>query len=131
VTEAIPTFVGLVAILVSVTNVIAMSSRTGETGIHMGMTEMFQDLGSSVGPVVVAALLATFTRAALVPNPAAPGGFATVIVPSAAAFSWIFGVGLAVAVGTALIGLFLNNYRAVESPQPDSAPVPTVPPVAD
>ena len=127
VTEAIPTFVGLIAILVSVTNVIAMSSRQGETGIHMGMTEMFQDLGSSVGPVVVAALLATFTRAALIPDPAAPGGLVTVIVPSAAAFSWIFGVGLAIAVGTALIGLGLNNYRTVEAGASDARPAPTAP----
>jgi MFS family permease len=127
VTEAIPTFVGLVAILVSVTNVIAMSSRRGETGIHMGLTEMFQDLGSSVGPVVVATLLATFTRAALVPDAAAPGGVATVIVPSAAAFSWVFGVGLAIAVGTALIGLGLTNYRAVEAAESGASPVPAVP----
>ncbi len=129
VTEAIPTFVGLVAILVSVTNVIAMSSRHGETGIHMGMTEMFQDLGSSVGPVVVAALLATFTRAALVPDAAAPGGLATVIVPSAAAFSWIFGIGLAISVGTALVGLLLTNYRAGESAGAEVgvAPVPAAP----
>jgi MFS family permease len=127
VTEAIPTFVGLIAILVSVTNVIAMSSRAGETGIHMGMTEMFQDLGSSVGPVVVAALLATFTRAALVPDAGAPGGIVTVIVPSAAAFSWIFAVGLAIAVGTALIGLLLTNFRAVESAEPGARSVPAVP----
>jgi MFS family permease len=124
ITEAIPTFVGLVAILVSVTNVIAMSSRHGETGIHMGMTEMFQDLGSSVGPVVVAALLATFTRSALVPNATAPGGLADVIVPSAAAFSWIFGVGVAIAVGTALVGVFLTNYRAAGTAQPGPTPVP-------
>jgi MFS family permease len=109
--EAIPTFVGLIAVLVSVTNVIAMSSRRGETGIHMGMTEMFQDLGASVGPVVVAALLATFTRVVLVPDSALPSGFASVIVPSAAAFSWIFGVGVAIALATAAIGAALTNYR--------------------
>ena len=123
VTEAIPTFTGLVAILVSVTNVIATSSRRGESGIHMGMTEMFQDLGSSVGPVIVAALLATFTRAALVPDPALPSGFATVIVPSAAAFTWIFAVGVAICIGTGLIGAFLTNYRAVaEAAAPTSDP---------
>jgi MFS family permease len=124
VTEAVPTFVGLVAILVSVTNVIAVSSRQGETGIHMGMTEMFQDLGSSVGPVVVAMLLATFTRAALVPDPAAPGGVVSVIVPSAAAFSWIFAVGLGIAVVTALVGALLTNYRAVEvAPAEEPSPL--------
>lgn len=114
VVEAIPTFVGLIAVLVSVTNVIAMSSRVGESGIHMGMTEMFQDLGSSIGPVVVAAILATFTQVVIVPDPSALSGYASQVVPSAAGFSWIFGIGLAISVATAVIGGLLRNYRAVE-----------------
>jgi MFS family permease len=122
ITEAIPTFVGLIAVFVSVTNVIAMSARHGETGISMGMTEMFQDLGASVGPVVVAAILATFTRVVLVPNPSAPGGVGSLVVPSAAAFSWTFGIGAAIALGIGLLGAFLTNYRAADAPAPASTP---------
>ncbi len=121
VTEAIPTFTGLVAILVSVTNVIALSSAHDERGIHMGMTEVFQDLGASLGPVVVAVLLATFTRVALVPDPASPGGYASEVVPSAAAFDWIFGIGAVIAVGTGLVGAFLTNYRTAV-PSSDEPP---------
>ncbi len=125
ITEAIPTFTGLVAVLVSVTNVIAMASRHGERGIQMGLTEMFQDLGASVGPVVVASLLATFTRIALVPDPAAPSGAIGVVVPSAAAFSWTFGVGLAIAVLLGVIGAALTNYRAAaEAPAEAVAAAP-------
>jgi len=113
VVEAIPTFVGIIAVLVAVTNVIAMSTRHGETGIHMGMTEMFQDLGASAGPVLVAALLATFTRVVLIPSPGVPPGFAPVVVPSAAAFTWIFGIGFAIAVALGVLGALLTNFRAV------------------
>ncbi len=123
VTEAIPTFTGLVAVLVSMTNVIAMSSRHGERGIQMGLTEMFQDLGASVGPVVVASLLASFTRVALVPASGAPSEVVGVVVPSAAAFSWSFGVGLAVAVLLGVIGAALSNYRAAVD-VPEDAPAP-------
>ncbi len=125
VTEAIPTFTGLVAVLVSVTNVIAMASRHGERGIQMGLTEMFQDLGASIGPVVVATLLATFTRVALVPDGA--GGLAGVVVPSAAAFDWIFGIGLLISVVVGVIGASLQNYRAAADPTPDGSAAPPVP----
>ncbi|HXW67285.1 MAG TPA: MFS transporter [Thermoplasmata archaeon] len=120
VTEAVPTFTGLVAVLVAVTNVIAMASRHGERGIQMGLTEMFQDLGASVGPVVVAALLATFTRIALVPDPALPSGVASVVVPSAASFDWIFGVGLAISVLTGVLGALLTNYRLAADARADA-----------
>jgi MFS family permease len=112
--EAVPTFVGLIAVLVSVTNVIALAARSGETGIHMGMTEMFQDLGASAGPVVVSTLLATFTTQALVATPASPTGSALVTVPSAEAFQAIFLVGIAIAALLGVVGLLLGNYRVRE-----------------
>ncbi|HXY46708.1 MAG TPA: MFS transporter [Thermoplasmata archaeon] len=116
VVEAVPTFVGLVTVLVSVTNVIALSSHHGETGIHMGMTEMFQDLGASAGPVMVATFLATFTRTISIP----PTG-AVLSVPSTSAFTWIFAVGAALAGILGVIGVFLRNHRAIE---PSTNPAP-------
>ena len=107
--EAVPTFVGLVTVLVSVTNVIALAARHGETGIHMGMTEMFQDLGASAGPVLVATFLATYTRTVSVPT--GGGGAVALTVPSSSAFTWIFVVGAAVAALLAVIGLALENHR--------------------
>jgi MFS family permease len=109
VVEAVPTFVGLVTVLVSVTNVIALSSRHGETGIHMGMTEMFQDLGASAGPVLVATFLATYTRTVSVPT--GPSSAIALTVPSSAAFTWIFVVGATVAGLLAVIGLLLESHR--------------------
>ncbi len=109
--EAVPTFVGLVTVLVSVTNVIAVSSRRGETGIHMGMTEMFQDLGASAGPVVVATFLATYTRTVAVPGGTSGAGGALLTVTSGSAFTWIFVLGACLAGLLAVIGLLLENYR--------------------
>ncbi len=127
ITEAIPTFVGMIAVFVSVANVIAVSSRRGETGISMGMTEMFQDLGASVGPVVVAAVLATFTRIVLLPDPSAPGGFVSEVVPSAAAFTGIFAIGAAIALALGILGASLTNYRVAADPTPGPAPAEAAP----
>lgn len=125
VVEAIPTFAGLVAILVSVTNVIVLSARKGETGIHTGMTEMFQDLGASVGPVLVSAVLATLTTTrSFTVETAGGASTASAVFPSAAAFSWIFGAGIAMAVACGAIGVSLRNYRfpvATGSPSPGPA----------
>ncbi len=129
VAEAVPTFVGLVTVLVSVTNVIAVSSHRGETGIHMGMTEMFQDLGASAGPVLVATFLATYTRTISVPGDAAGAGSAVLTVPSGSAFTWIFVVGACLAGLLAVIGLLLENYRLegrADVPTTSSEPAPSV-----
>jgi MFS family permease len=126
--EAIPTFTGLVAILVSVTNVVTMSSRHGERGVQMGLTEMFQDLGASVGPIVVATLLATFTRTVLVPVPGVVGAYSALSVPSATSFDWIFAIGVVICFATGLVGAFLSNYRVAtgsDSESPAEAPAPT------
>jgi MFS family permease len=110
--EAMPTFAGLVAILVSVTNVIVLSARPGETGIHTGMTEMFQDLGSSVGPVLVSAVLATLTTTRSFAVSTSQGtALVSAVFPSPAAFTWIFAAGAAMAFACGAIGLGLRNYR--------------------
>ncbi len=112
VVEAVPTFVGLIIVLVSVTNVIALSSHKGETGIHMGMTEMFQDLGASIGPVLVSTFLTTFTRIVLVPS---TGGPVETVIPADIGFTYLFMVGAILAVLLGIIGLFVENYRVADS----------------
>jgi MFS family permease len=107
----IPVFVGLVAMIVSITNVVVLSSRRGETGIQTGMSEMFQDLGASIGPVLVATVLASFTGAysAVAATPAGP--VATVVrLPTIAAFDWLFGLGALLTVTVGVLALFLRNY---------------------
>ncbi|MCI4347468.1 MAG: MFS transporter [Thermoplasmata archaeon] len=100
VVEAIPTFAGLVTVLVSTTNVIVLSARKGETGIQTGMLEMLQDLGAALAPVLVTSILASVTST-----------YANVVVPSPAAFRWLFGLGAAFAVACVGIGALIRNYR--------------------
>jgi MFS family permease len=130
--EAMPTFAGLVAVLVSVTNVIVLSARKGETGIQTGMTEMFQDLGASVGPVLVSVVLATLTTSrTFVVNTAGGPVTASAVFPSPSAFTWIFAAGLIMSLACGAIGLALRNYRfPVAADQSKAASAPSVPSAA-
>jgi MFS family permease len=108
----IPVFVGLVAMIVSITNVVVLSSRRGETGIQTGMSEMFQDLGASVGPVLVAAVLASLTGTYSATASTAAGPVSTVVrLPTLAAFDWLFALGSLLTVAVGVLALFLRNYR--------------------
>ncbi|HYA57699.1 MAG TPA: MFS transporter [Thermoplasmata archaeon] len=111
----IPTFVGLVTMIVSVTNVVVLSSRKGETGIQTGMAEMFQDLGASIGPVVVATILASFTGTFLytVGTPKGPAVGSTQL-PTLAGFHWLFAIGAALTAACGLLAVFLRNYTFAE-----------------
>jgi MFS family permease len=112
VVEAIPTFVGMIAVIVSVTNVVVLSSRRGETGIQTGLSETFQDLGASIGPIVVSSVLASVTTTYLVPVATGAGTVDVPrVLPSLAAFEWIFGVGLVLTLVIAALGSQLRNYR--------------------
>ena len=115
----IPTFVGLVAMLISVTNIVVLSSRRGETGIQTGMAEMFQDLGASIGPVLVASILASFTGV-FATGVVGPNGPVTVVLPTLSAFHWLFGVGALLALTAGVLAGFLRNYSFA----PALAPVP-------
>jgi MFS family permease len=117
----IPTFVGLVMMLIAITNIVVLSSRRGETGIQTGMAEMFQDLGASIGPVVVATVLASSTGT-FYTTVATPSGPVQVPVelPTLAAFHWMFGVGALLAATCGVLAVFLRNYRFAPSEAPSS-----------
>ena len=105
----IPVFVGLVAMIIATTNMVVLSSRRGETGIQTGMQEMFQDLGASIGPVLVAAILASFTGA-FATGVVGPSGPETVVLPTLTAFHWIFAAGAILALVGGVLAAFLRNY---------------------
>jgi len=124
----IPTFVGLVTMIIAITNVVVLTSRKGETGIQTGMSEMFQDLGASVGPVVVATVLASFTGTFYVPagvaatDPPAPAATA-VQLPTLLAFQWIFAIGAVLTIACGLLALTLRNFRFATVPAQDGGHV--------
>jgi MFS family permease len=115
----IPTFVGLVTMIVVITNIVVLTSRKGETGIQTGMSEMFQDLGASIGPVLVAAVLASFTGTFYVGSGSAS---VPVQLPTLAAFQWLFGLGAVLTAACGVLAVFLRNYTF--PPQPAIAPAP-------
>ena len=116
----IPVFVGLVAMIISVTNMVVLSSRRGETGIQTGMAEMFQDLGASIGPVLVAAILASFTGV-FATGLVGPSGPVTVVLPTMAAFHGIFAAGAVLALTGGVLATFLRNYRFAENGERNDA----------
>jgi len=113
----IPTFVGLVMMIIAITNIVVLSSRRGETGIQTGMAEMFQDLGASIGPVVVATVLASFTGT-FYASVATPAGSVQVPVqlPTLTAFHWLFAVGALLTATCGVLAVFLRNYHFAEAP---------------
>jgi MFS family permease len=110
----IPAFVGLVIMIITITNTVVLASRKGETGIQTGMAEMFQDLGASIGPVVVATILASFTGV-FSTGVVGPSGPVTVVLPTLAAFHWLFGVGALLSATCVVLAAFLENYTFAES----------------
>jgi MFS family permease len=105
----IPAFVGLVTMIITITNTVVLASRRGETGIQTGMAEMFQDLGASIGPVVVATILASFTGV-FGTGIVGPNGPVTVVLPTLSAFHWLFGVGALLSLTSGVLASFLQNY---------------------
>lgn len=127
----IPTFVGLVAMIISITNVVVLTSRKGETGIQTGMSEMFQDLGASIGPVVVATVLASFTGTFYI-STSVSGAQGPVSVPvqlpTLAAFDWLFGIGALLTFTCGILALFLRNYTFDASGEKSDTRTPVVAP---
>lgn len=121
----IPVFVGLVSMIIAITNMVVLSSRRGETGIQTGMAEMFQDLGASIGPVLVASILASFTGV-FATGVTGPSGPLTVQLPTLTAFHWLFGAGAVLSALCGVLAGFLRNYTfSASGERSDSAaPVP-------
>lgn len=105
----IPVFVGLVSMIIAITNMVVLSSRRGETGIQTGMAEMFQDLGASIGPVLVASILASFTGI-FATGVTGPSGPITVQLPTLTAFHWLFAAGAILSALCGVLAGFLRNY---------------------
>ncbi len=101
---AVPVLVGVVAVMIAMTNVIVLSVSPKELGIHTGMNLTFRNLGSAVGPVVATTVLASFLTTAPPPYPPGPA-FAD------AGFAWVYALTALVAASGFFLALGLRNYR--------------------
>ncbi len=124
---AIPVLVGVVAVMISMTNVIILSAAPRELGIQTGMNQTFRNLGSAIGPVVATSLVASFTTTIVV---APPPHLQYASVPAAAGFAWVFALIVIVSAVGFLLALALRNFRfradgtrmQVGAPAPASRP---------
>ena len=103
----IPIMTGTIAIFIGMINLVVVSSRPQETGIQTGMNLTFRNLGTSIGPVLAATILASVLT---VYNGGTPYQFSA---PGGSAFQWIFLL-IALFGGVAFtLSLFLRNFRFV------------------
>jgi len=103
----VPTLVGSVAVLIAMSNIIVLSVPPDELGIQTGMNQTLRNLGSAIGPVVAAAITATFTTAVRVAPPPVP----LRKVPAVAGFEVLFGITSAMAAVGLVLSLGVRNYR--------------------
>jgi len=95
---------------------------------------MFQDLGASIGPVLVATILASFTGV-FNTGISTPAGPITARLPTLMAFHWLFAAGALLSLTSGILAGFLHNYTfdasgarsASELAVPEPAPVPPTP----
>jgi hypothetical protein len=86
-----------------------LSVSPKELGIQTGMNQTFRNLGSAVGPVLAAAVTATFTTAAVVA--VTPRGPITASVPSITGFALLFEITALIALVGLVLSLGLRNFR--------------------
>jgi MFS family permease len=103
----VPTMVGNVGVLIAMSNIIVLSVSSEELGIQTGMNQTLRNLGSAVGPVLAAAITASYTTLVVVAPPPVP----PVSVPSATGFVVLFEITAAVALVGLVLSLGLRNYR--------------------
>jgi EmrB/QacA subfamily drug resistance transporter len=97
--------VGIVGIIIPITNMITISLPPEAIGAGLGLNTMLRNIGGAVGPVLATTIMSTYTLA--VPaGTLAPG----VTVPSATAFDYIFYIGIAALAVGVVFALFSKNY---------------------
>jgi MFS family permease len=105
----VPAMVGNVGVLISMSNIIVLSVGPDELGIQTGMNQTFRNLGSAVGPVLAAAVTASYTTQVVVGITPFGPVFAT--VPALTGFLVLFETMAGVAVFGFVLSLGLHNYR--------------------
>jgi MFS family permease len=108
----IPLLVGNVALMISMTNIIALSVDRRELGVQTGMNQTFRNLGTAIAPVLTTSILASFMAqyAIRVTTPYGPKT-AYVSAFGIEGFLVIFGIMAVLSVVGFLVTLLLRNYK--------------------
>ena len=102
------TFIGVVAIIIPIVNMISISLPRENVAVGLGMNTMLRNVGGAIGPVVATTIMTTYTS----PVTAMIAGHPVIVaqLPSSYAFNLIFSIGIALVVAVAVMSLFVRNY---------------------
>jgi len=119
----VPLLVGNVALMISMTNIIALSVDRRELGVQTGMNQTFRNLGTAIAPVLTTSILASFMAqyAIQVTTPYGPKT-AYVSAFGIEGFLVIFGIMAVLSVVGFLVTLLLRNYKFSPDSQHTTAP---------
>ena len=88
--------VGAVSIIIPIVNMISISLPDQNVATGLGLNTMLRNIGGAVGPVVATTVLSTYT------NP--------IGLPTAAAFDYIFYIGMGAVLVSVVLSLTAKNY---------------------
>ena len=104
------TLTGLVAVLVPIVNMLAISLPRESIAVGLGMNTMLRNLGGAIGPVVATTIMASYTI------PLTVAGHVVAEFPSSTAFNIIFSVGIVMTLLIVCISLATKNYTFPKAP---------------
>ena len=102
------TFIGVVAIIIPIVNMISVSLPRENVAVGLGMNTMLRNVGGAIGPVVATTIMTTYVS----PMTVMIGGNPVVVaqLPSDYAFNLIFSIGIGLVAGVVVLSVFVRNY---------------------
>jgi EmrB/QacA subfamily drug resistance transporter len=112
--DATVSFIGMVAIIIPIVNMISISLPRENVAVGLGMNTMLRNVGGAIGPVLATTIMTTYTTPLIVPI----NGVPVVIqqLPSSFAFNFIFGIAIVLTAAMGVMSLFVKNYTFRKAP---------------
>ena len=104
------TFIGVVAIIIPIVNMISVSLPRENVAVGLGMNTMLRNVGGAIGPVVATTIMTTYTSPLMFTSPLTGSSIVIAQLPSSYAFNLIFSIGIALVAAVAVMSLFVRNY---------------------
>ena len=102
------TFIGVVAIIIPIVNMISVSLPGENVAVGLGMNTMLRNVGGAIGPVVATTVMTTYTSPLIM---TIQGVSVTVAqLPSSYAFNLIFSIGIVLVAAVTVMSLLVRNY---------------------
>jgi EmrB/QacA subfamily drug resistance transporter len=105
--------VGVVSMIIPITNMISVSVPRENTAVGLGMNTMLRNLGGAIGPVLATTIMATYTDPVLNPITHKPVAY----IANATAFNTIFTIAIALTITIIALSLFIKNYTFKNKPK--------------